>query len=164
MGRFDESASELEQVLKIKPDYAEASYTLGTVYKQQGKLDEAVEALRAALRLQPDLAGAHTTLAAVYKQQGKNDDAAEENRIANHIRETKMGLQAASFATNSGIRLLNAGDLAGAISQFEQAIQASPDYAPAHRQLALACQRSGDTQRAAAEKKVADELAAKAKE
>ena len=53
-----------------KPDYAEAYYTMGSVYKQMNKLPEAAEALRTALRLQPDFAGAHTTLAGVLRQMG----------------------------------------------------------------------------------------------
>src|SRR5262249_18461656 len=143
-GKFEEASAELEQALKIKPDYAEAYYTLGTVYKQMGKLPQAVDALRAAIRLQPEFAGAYTTLAAIYKQQGNQELAAEENQAASRIRATQTGLQAAQFATNSGIKLLRAGDLAGAVSQFEQAIKAHPEYIPAHQQLALALQRSGN--------------------
>ena len=72
-----------------------------------------------------------------------------------------MGIQAAQFATNSGTKLLNAGDFAGAVSQFEQAIKAYPDYLPAHQQLAVALQRSGDLKRAAEEQAIADKLLSK---
>ena len=126
-----------------------------------GRLPEATETLQAAIRLQPGFAGAHTTLAAVLRQQGNEQAAAEENRLANHIRETQMGLQAAQFATNSGIKLLNAGDLGGAISQFEQAIKNDPDYLPAHQQLALAFLRSGDLKRAGEERAIAEKLSSK---
>src|SRR5262249_23133336 len=138
-----------------------AYYTLGSVYKQMGKLPEAAESLRKAIRLQPDFAGAHTTLAGVLKQQGDNAGAAEENRIANEIRQTKMGAQAATFATNSGIKLMNAGDLTSAIAQFESAIKAAPDYAPAHQQLGMALRRAGDTKRAQEELRIATELSSK---
>src|SRR5206468_4511157 len=97
---------------------------LGSVYKQMGKLPEAAESLRKAISLQPDFAGAHATLAGVLKQQGNNEEAAEENRIANEIRQTKIGTQIAMFSTNSETRLMNAGDLASAIAQFESAIKA----------------------------------------
>ena len=160
-GNFDESASELQKVIQVKPDYAEAYYTLGSVYKQMGKLPEAAESLRKAISLQPDFAGAHTTLAGVLKQQGNNTGAAEENRVANEIRQTKMGTQAATFATNSGIKLMNAGDLKSAIAQFESAIKAAPDYAPAHQQLAVALRRTGEAKRAEEESKIATELSTK---
>ncbi|HME12387.1 MAG TPA: tetratricopeptide repeat protein, partial [Candidatus Acidoferrum sp.] len=55
-------------------------------------------------------------------------------------------LQAAVFATNSGKRLMNAGDLEGAISQFRAAIGDKPEYAAAHYQLGLALQRRGDAE------------------
>jgi Tfp pilus assembly protein PilF len=82
----------------------------------------------------------------------------EENRIANEIRETKMGIQTAIFATNSGIRLLNAGDIVGAIAQFEIAIKASPSYVPAHQQLSVALARSGNRARSLEESKIAEKL------
>ena len=63
----------------------------------------------------------------------------------------KTDLQAAVFATNSGRRLRNAGDLHGAVSQFRAAIQSVADYAPAHFELAIALRRLGKNEEAAAE-------------
>src|SRR6202008_2888598 len=142
-GDFNEAAKELRAAVQAKPDYAEAYYTLGTVLKQQGKLPQAAEALRQAIRLQPDFAGAHTTLAAVLRQLGDNDGATAESKAGSEIGKEKTNQQAALFATNSGKRLLNAGDLEGAILQFQAAIRALPGYAPAHFQLGLALQRKG---------------------
>jgi Tfp pilus assembly protein PilF len=59
------------------------------------------------------------------------------------IAKSANALQAATFSTNSGRRLLNAGDLDGAISQFRSAIEQSATYAPAHFYLAQALQRKG---------------------
>jgi Flp pilus assembly protein TadD len=70
----------------------------------------------------------------------------------------KSSEQAAAFATNSGRRLLNAGDLDGAISQFRAAIQSLPGYAPAHYQLGLALQRKGAKREASKEFQEAAEL------
>src|SRR5438128_12142349 len=122
-GEFAEAADELRLAIHARPDYAEAHYTLGTVLKQQGRLPEAANALREAIRLQPDFAGAHTTLAAVLRQLGDNAGAAEQSRLGAEISKEKNSLQAATFNTNSGKRLLTAGDLDGAISQFRSAIK-----------------------------------------
>jgi Tfp pilus assembly protein PilF len=157
-GKFDDAAQQLREVVRLKPDYAEAFYTLGTVYKQAGKLPEAAEALRKALRLQPDFAGAHTTLAAVLRQQGDQAGAATESKLGAEMVQQKMTLQAATFNTNSGMRLLNAGDVDGAISQFENAIKADGSYAPAHQQLALALERKGEKDRAQRELQLAKQL------
>jgi tetratricopeptide (TPR) repeat protein len=157
-GEFAAAADELQAAIDAKPDYAEAFYTLGTVRKQQGKLPQAADALRQAIRLQPDFAGAHTTLAAVLRQFGDNEGAAAESKAGSEISKEKNNQQAALFATNSGKRLLSAGDLEGAISQFKSAIQALPGYAPAHFQLGLALQRKGDKAESAREFQKAREL------
>ena len=140
VGRDDE----LRAAIHAKPDYAEAHYTLGTVLKQEGKLQDAAAELREAIRLQPDFAGAHTTLAAVFRQMGDPAGAATESRLGEQISKDKTNLQGATFNTNSGKRLLQVGDLEGAISQFRSAIKLAPDYAPAHFQLAEALRRKGD--------------------
>jgi Flp pilus assembly protein TadD len=72
--------------------------------------------------------------------------------------QQKIGLQGATFATNSGKRMLEAGDLDGAISQFRSAIKLSPSYALAHYELSLALSRKGEKTEAAAELKRATEL------
>ena len=67
-------------------------------------------------------------------------------------------LQAATFSTNSGRRLLSAGDLDSAISQFRSAIEQSDTYAPAHFYLAQALQRKGLEDEAKHELQRASEL------
>src|SRR5207302_9450310 len=148
----------LQEVVRLKPDYAEAYYTLGTVDKQAGNLPAASEALRAAIRLQPDFAGAHITLAAVLRQQGDSAGAASENKLGAELTQNTVTLQAATFATNSGTRMMNAGDIEGAIAQFESAIKSNASYAPAHQQLATALERKGDKQRASKELAIFREL------
>src|SRR5262249_57863033 len=96
-----------------------------------------------AIRLQPDLAGAHTTLAGVLRLLGDTAGAAAEAKAGSEIGKQKTNQQAALFATNSGKRLMNTGDLDGAISQFRSAIASTPEYAPAHYQLGMALRMKG---------------------
>ncbi len=157
-GEFARAAGELRAAIKIRPDYAEAYYTLGTVEKQQGDLQQSASALREAIRLQPEFAGAHTTLAGVLRQLGDNEGAAEEAKVGAEMAKGARALQAATFSTNSGRRLLGTGDVDGAISQFRAAITVRPDYAPAHYQLALALKGKGQSEEAAREFQKAAEL------
>ena len=155
---FPAPAEQLRQAIQIRPDYAEAHYTLGTVLKQMNQLPEAAEALRQAIRLDPDFAGAHTTLAAVLRQLGDSAGAAAESKAGAEIVNQKNNLQAATFATNSGRRLLGAGDLDGAISQFRTAIRVMPSYALAHYELGLALSQKGLKDEASGEYRKAAEL------
>jgi tetratricopeptide (TPR) repeat protein len=157
-GTFDESVKELRAAIAARADYAEAYYTLGTVLKQQGKLQDSVAALREAIRLQPDFAGAHTTLAAVYRALGDETAAASEARAGQQIAKERTGRQAAILATNSGRRLLTAGDVDGAIAQFRSAVGSSPDYGQAHYQLGLALRRKGAAEESLSELRRAAEL------
>jgi len=157
-GDFSAAADELRAAIHAKPDYAEAFYTLGTVLKQQGHLPEAASALREAVRLQPEFAGTHTTLAGVLRQLGDSEGAAAESKAGLEIGKEKTNQQAALFATNSGRRLLNTGDLEGAIAQFQSAIRAVPNYAAAHFQLGLALKRKGEGEEAAREFQKAHDL------
>jgi len=157
-GDFAAAAEELHAAVHAKPDYAEAYYTLGTVLKQKGELQEAATALREAIRLQPEFAGAHTTLAAVLRQLGDSEGAAAESRTGMEMAKQKTSDQAALFATNSGRRLLNAGDLEGAISQFRAAISSSPNYAAAHFELGMALRQQGKSEEAQEEFQKAAEL------
>jgi Flp pilus assembly protein TadD len=118
---------------------------------QQGQLNDSAVALREAIRLQPEFAGAHTTLAAVLRKLGDNQGAAAEGRLGSQMGKEQTNQQAATFATNSGRRLLNAGDMDGAISQFRSAINSMPNSAQAHYQLGLALMRKGDKGEAAKE-------------
>jgi len=151
MGDADGAVSELKKAIAAKPDYAEAFYTLGTVLKQQSKLQESADALREAIRLQPDFAGAHTTLAPVLRQLGDAQGAAQEARRGAELAKQKTDLQAAVFATNSGKRLRNVGDLDAAVAQFRAAIKSVADYAPAHFELAIALRQMGKKEEAMAE-------------
>ena len=110
-----------------------------------GRREEAAATLREAIRLQPEFAGAHTTLAAVLRQMGDSNGASAEAKLGAEITKSKTDLQGATFATNSGKRLLETGDLEGAIAQFRSALQQSETYAPAHFYLAQALERKGQT-------------------
>jgi tetratricopeptide (TPR) repeat protein len=147
-GDFAAAAEKLRAATHAKPDYAEAYYTLGTVLRQKGELPEAAAALREAIRLQPEFAGAHTTLATVLRQLGDAEGAAKEGRTGMEMAKQKTNDQAALFATNSGRRLLNAGDIEGAISQFRVAINSSPNYATAHFELGMALRQQGKSDEA----------------
>jgi Tfp pilus assembly protein PilF len=94
----------------------------------------------------------------VLRQLGDMAGAAAETKAGAEIAQQKTSLQAATFATNSGRRLLDAGDLDGAIAQFRSAISSVPSYALAHYQLGYALQRKGEREQSDSEFRKASEL------
>jgi Flp pilus assembly protein TadD len=95
---------------------------------------------------------------------GDSAGADAETKQAEVISKQNASLQGATFATNSGKRLLSAGDVDGAISQFRTAIRLSPGYAPAHFQLAVALSRKGQKDESQQEFSKAAELDPKLKQ
>ena len=98
---------------------ADAAISEGMSDIQRGDLSAAHEAFANAVELAPS-------------------SAAAEFRTGNEIVKRQTNQQAAVLALRSGERLLNAGDLEGAISQFRAAIGAAPESAKAHYKLGLA--------------------------
>ena len=105
--------------IQVKP--VGEAYSPSAEAEAQGKLPEAATSLREAIRLQPDFAGAHTTLAATLKQLAMPKERPAKVGLGHRSAKTKR-IFAATFGTNSGIRLLKVGDPEGAISQFRAAI------------------------------------------
>jgi tetratricopeptide (TPR) repeat protein len=87
----------------------------------------------------------------VLRQLGDAQGAADEAKAGAKIAAYTNNLQAATFSTNSGKRLLGAGDIDGAVAQFRSAITSEPNYAAAHYQLGLALGRQGHKDEAAKE-------------
>ncbi len=61
--------------MALRPEFAEACYNLGNVFKAEGKLDEAVGCYRRALALKPGLPQVHANLGSVLQIQDKLDEA-----------------------------------------------------------------------------------------
>ena len=58
LGKTAEAMEQYEQTLKLKPDYAEAQFSLGDSLDTQNRPAEALPHYRAALRINPGLAAA----------------------------------------------------------------------------------------------------------
>ena len=158
-GDFPGAAEQLRQAIQIRPDYAEAYYTLGTVLKQMNQLPGGGGGLArkrfASIPISP-------ALTPRWRQFCGNRATAPapppKARLAPRSSTGQTNLQSARFATNSGRRLLTAGDLEGAISQFRTAIRVMPSYALAHYELGAALSQKGLKDEADGEYKKAAEL------
>jgi tetratricopeptide (TPR) repeat protein len=72
---MDEAIAQYQKALEIKPDNAEAHYTLGTIFGQQGRMDEAIRHFQKALEIKPAYADAQNGLGNGFSQMGRMDEA-----------------------------------------------------------------------------------------
>ena len=77
-GRFEESATELRDVIRAAPDYAQAHSDQAMILRAEGKTEEAVAAYREAIRLDPRNTDAHNGLAITYAGSKRLEEAVKE--------------------------------------------------------------------------------------
>jgi len=186
-GKLDEAVVELKKAVALRPDNGDAWAILGSTLKQDSRLDEARDALEKAIPLLPGQPGPLVTLAAVLAEQAGADadaaaaaEAAGDQQKAGQLRAQGKELRAqvtelrrqgadlargavsrqkANFAMNAGNQLLLKGQIADAVARYQEAIAADPTDAEPHTQLAIAYDRQGRAEDAAAERAKAANLA-----
>ncbi len=186
MGKLDEAVVELRKAVALRPDNGNAWSILGSTLKQDGKLDEAAQALEKAIPLLPGQPGPMVTLAGALSEQAANlsaeadaadaaGDAQKAGLLRAQIKELRgraadyrrqgaefsraaVNRQRANFALNAGNQLLLRGQIADAVSRYQESIAADPTFADPHSQLAIAYDRQGRTQDAATERAKAAQL------
>ena len=77
-GQAADAARAFEQILRSRPDFAEAYFALGVAYTQLGKPDEAAAALRSYLKREPQSADGHAVLGILLFNDGRVADARPE--------------------------------------------------------------------------------------
>ena len=84
--------------------------------------------------------------------------AAELRRQGADLARSAVNRQKAAFALNAGNQLLLRGQIADAVARYQESIAADPNFADAHTQLAVAYDRQGRADDAAAERAKATSL------
>jgi protein O-GlcNAc transferase len=186
LGRLDEAVVELRKAVTLRPDNGSAWALLGSTLKQAERLPEAKEALEKAIALQPgqpgsmvNVAGVLAEMAAKLGPEAEAAESASDQAKAGELRAQMKDLRAqaadwrkrgaalsqaavnrqrASFLLNAGNQLLLKGQIADAISRYQESIAADGTFAEPHGQLALAYDRQGRAQEAATERAKAAEL------
>jgi len=185
LGRLDDAVTELKKAVALRPENGDAWAILGSTLKQDSRLPEAAEALKKAIPLQPGQPGPRVTLAGVLAEQAGNlsqqadaaeaagdhakaetlraemktlrSEAADYRKEAAELSRTAVSRQKANFALNAGNQQMLRGDIAGAISRYQESIAADSTLAEAHTQLAIAYERLGRADEAKAERAKAAE-------
>ena len=119
-GNFDAAIKEYAEVVRLRPDLAEAYNNLGVAQKRKGELDHAAASFNRALALKPDHSSALSNRGWVF---------AEENKWHEAQRDFERAL------------MINPGD-DGALYGLAQALREERDYAGAQKALGRLISRS----------------------
>ena len=113
--------------------------TRGLRRRSQKRYADAVAIFRQGIALHPDEATLHNNLAVTLEEAGDADGALEAYRNAVKI---EPRLWAAQYG--AGVQLMRRHEYAQAEPFFERAVQAAPDFVPAHLALYELAQIRGD--------------------
>ena len=123
--------SEVQEALRLYPEFADGHLTLGIAYTEQRRFELAITHLNRALTIQPDLATARNQLGRIYTAQGNLDQAVQTYRaLVRHHPEV------AEARHNLAVALARHGRRAEAVSQFGEAVRIRPDLHAARIDLA----------------------------
>jgi tetratricopeptide (TPR) repeat protein len=145
-GRFQQALEQADVCLTLAPNEAEFHFARGTALNGLGKPAAACAALTRAVTLRPDHAPSLLNLANAWVDLDDLEVAEELCR-----RATRLDPQLIEARASLGFILTAQGRLSQAIAACESAIELSPEYTPAHWNLAVAALLSGDLGRGFAE-------------
>ena len=142
-GHTDEGIRELIDIIKAKPDWAEAHCNLGIMLCKKERYEEAIPFYLEAIRLNPRFTQAHHYLGFTLFKQGKIDEAIEQLQAT-----TEMMPSFAPAHAALAMALESKGQPNEAIAQYQQAIRYQPDYPQAYNSLGLLFLKQNRTQEA----------------
>jgi len=137
-GRDDEAIQKFNALLVTVPTCADCLLNLATIHAKKQDYPQAEEAFKKLIVMRPDSADAYNGLANVYNAQKRFDEAAAANKKAIELAGPSAGGGSAEQLFNQGVILWNSQKYAEAKTQFEAAVKADPNMAPAHYQLGMA--------------------------
>jgi len=132
-GLLEEAIEAYNNVISIKPDYAQAYYNMGIVRQDQGQLEEAIEAYNKSLSIKPDYADAVNNMGSALQKQGKLEEAVGAYKKALSIKP-----DLAEAYNNLGIVRQDQGQLEEAIEAYNKALAIKPEYVSAKMNLSAA--------------------------
>lgn len=170
--QFDDAIGEFRQVLRQRPDFAEAHNNLGGLLIKLGRLDDAEFNLREACKLRPNFPEALSNLGDLLRLRGRPEEAevccrealrlkpdyvpaqlilGNALREAGRFREAEPCYRAAldrnpiwpEALNNLGTLLYDLGRPDEAIQSLRTAISQRPDYADAHFNLGISLLLAG---------------------
>ena len=89
----DQAFALLNEVVRDKPDYADAQYQLGKMLLERGDVKAAIERLEIAVHLDPTKDYSYFQLSAAYRRDGRMDDAQHALQDYQKLKEKERGTE-----------------------------------------------------------------------
>ena len=141
-GQPDKAIKDLNEAIRLKPDFTVAFIARGVAYYKKGQYDQAIKDLNEAIRLKPDFAVAFIARGLAYDQKGQYDRA-----IKDYDEAIRLDPKNAAAFTNRGSAYDEKGQPDQAIKDLDEAIRLKPDYAAAFNNRGLAYAKMGQYDR-----------------
>lgn len=139
-GDYDKAIQDLDESIRLNPDYAGAHNNRGHAYLGKGEYDRAIQDFEQAIRLKPDDDGGYLGRAAVYANQGERDRAIQDYDQA--LRLNPSSAYTSLWRAQVLFELARFGD---AVDALESLVSAHPEFAEGALWLSLAQRRAGNS-------------------
>jgi tetratricopeptide (TPR) repeat protein len=142
--QYQESIQAFTEVIKLRPQYADAYINVGLTEIVWEKYDSARKAIRKALSLDPNSARARYYDGLLQRRAGNT-----QQEIADFRKVVEMFPQSRDARRELGITYYQQNDNHAALEQFEALQKIDPDDLAAHYNLSILYRRMGKPQEAA---------------
>jgi tetratricopeptide (TPR) repeat protein len=137
----------LTQAVALRPDFAEAHYTMGLAYAEMGNSEKAADAYHRALSAEPGLLKCHEMLARLYLHN--RDFRRAEQELLQYIEKAGESSYLARIHTLLARAYHKDGRLAEAETQYREALRKGAGYPPALAELGALLKKMNRSREAA---------------
>jgi tetratricopeptide (TPR) repeat protein len=145
-GEYQAARDHLQQAVALNPTHIESRRNLGSVLVQLKDPQAAREQLQKAIALGDQDPAVRFELAAVLRTLGENQEAENQLKIYKQQAQEKSDLTQAYAKSDFADQKLAAGDTPQAIALYREALAANPRDASLAYKLAMALEKTGDTE------------------
>jgi tetratricopeptide (TPR) repeat protein len=154
-GDYEAAEPAFQQILAIKPTFADIQNKMGIIYNQTNRLELAAKAFEKALETNPGYTEASLNLAITYSDLGMYEQSREVFERAAKFTEDKLGMsrdigldpfvkgKLADEHLRIGTIYYNLRMLDEAIEEYQKALRHSPNFADIITHLGIALREKG---------------------
>jgi len=151
-GRYEAAVKELQEAVKLSPDWEDPHYVLALSLTELGKLKEAIaefkQVIEFALKDEPKILSFYN-MGNAYADLGDYEEAIEGYR-----RAIKLNSKLSKPHNNLGLAYAALNRIEEAVTEFKEAVRLKPDYAEAHYNLGVAYLQLGRKQEAEKQQRI----------